>query len=210
MEFQHTPVLLKEVLEGLAIRPDGRYVDGTTGGAGHSSRIATRSHPKQMALFPSCFRNNFRSGIISRIAMETAQYGTDDGLVAVTLGNTVVAENIVPGRSFSIEVNNVNGSTLTISTTAKRAYISSVSIDVSSGSTPDNSSSSSSSTSNSSSSSESPVSSQNNSSSVEESSSNDNNRRQNNGCGGSIFVTSTLLAFASIIGLTVVFSKKKK
>ena len=147
---------------------------------------------------------------ISRIAMETAQYGTDDGLIAVTLGNTVVAENIVPGRSFSIEVNNINGSTLTISTTTKRAYISSVSIDVSSGSMPDNSSSSSSSTSNSSSSSESQVSSQNSSSSIEETSSSNNNGRQNKGCGGSIFVTSTLLTFASIISLTVVFSKKKK
>ena len=33
MEFQHVPVLLQEVLDGLAIRPDGIYVDGTVGGA---------------------------------------------------------------------------------------------------------------------------------------------------------------------------------
>ena len=42
MEFQHVPVLLEEVLEGLDIRPDGIYVDGTVGGAGHSIQIASR------------------------------------------------------------------------------------------------------------------------------------------------------------------------
>lgn len=42
MEFAHIPVLLDEVLEGLAIRPDGIYVDGTVGGAGHSREIASR------------------------------------------------------------------------------------------------------------------------------------------------------------------------
>lgn len=40
--FSHKPVLLTECLEGLAIRPDGIYVDGTVGGAGHSSEIAAR------------------------------------------------------------------------------------------------------------------------------------------------------------------------
>ena len=42
MEFVHIPVLLHEVLDGLAIRPDGIYVDGTVGGAGHSTEIAKR------------------------------------------------------------------------------------------------------------------------------------------------------------------------
>lgn len=42
MEFVHKPVLLKEVLEVLTIRPDGIYVDGTAGGAGHSREIAAR------------------------------------------------------------------------------------------------------------------------------------------------------------------------
>ncbi len=41
-EFQHEPVLLWECIEGLDIRPDGIYVDGTLGGAGHSSRIAEK------------------------------------------------------------------------------------------------------------------------------------------------------------------------
>ena len=42
MEFHHKPVLFKETLEGLQIRPDGVYIDGTAGGGGHSAAIAAR------------------------------------------------------------------------------------------------------------------------------------------------------------------------
>ncbi|MDE6034323.1 MAG: 16S rRNA (cytosine(1402)-N(4))-methyltransferase RsmH [Ruminococcus sp.] len=42
MKFNHVPVMLEKCIEGLAIRPDGIYVDGTAGGAGHSSAIAER------------------------------------------------------------------------------------------------------------------------------------------------------------------------
>ena len=42
MEFSHKSVLLEETIEGLAIKPEGIYVDGTLGGAGHSSVIAGR------------------------------------------------------------------------------------------------------------------------------------------------------------------------
>jgi len=41
-EFHHVSVLLEECLDGLAIKPDGVYLDGTLGGAGHSSQIAKR------------------------------------------------------------------------------------------------------------------------------------------------------------------------
>ena len=41
-EFHHISVLLNECLDGLDIKPDGIYVDGTLGGAGHSSQIAKR------------------------------------------------------------------------------------------------------------------------------------------------------------------------
>ena len=42
MEFKHTSVLFEECMEGLNIRPDGIYVDGTLGGGGHSSGICER------------------------------------------------------------------------------------------------------------------------------------------------------------------------
>ena len=41
-EFTHAPVLLNECIEGLDIKPDGIYVDGTLGRAGHSSEIIKR------------------------------------------------------------------------------------------------------------------------------------------------------------------------
>ena len=40
MDFNHISVLLSESIEGLNINPNGIYVDGTVGGAGHSIEIA--------------------------------------------------------------------------------------------------------------------------------------------------------------------------
>ncbi len=42
MEFEHVSVLLQECIEGLSIRPDGIYVDGTLGGAGHGYEVCKR------------------------------------------------------------------------------------------------------------------------------------------------------------------------
>ena len=42
MEFKHTSVLLQECIDGLNIRPDGLYIDGTLGGGGHAFEIAKR------------------------------------------------------------------------------------------------------------------------------------------------------------------------
>lgn len=42
MEFSHEPVLFDACMEGLNIRPDGVYIDGTAGGGGHSFGIAQR------------------------------------------------------------------------------------------------------------------------------------------------------------------------
>ena len=46
MKFEHKPVLLQECIEGLQIKPDGIYVDGTMGGAGHSIEIVKRLSDK--------------------------------------------------------------------------------------------------------------------------------------------------------------------
>jgi 16S rRNA (cytosine1402-N4)-methyltransferase len=41
MGFEHIPVLLDECIDGLAIKPNGIYVDCTAGGGGHSFAIAS-------------------------------------------------------------------------------------------------------------------------------------------------------------------------
>lgn len=50
MEFSHVPVLLEECIDDLNINPDGIYVDGTLGGAGHSSEICKRLSPNGMLI----------------------------------------------------------------------------------------------------------------------------------------------------------------
>ena len=46
MEFSHTSVLLKETIENLKIKPDGIYVDGTLGGAGHAGEVCRKLSAK--------------------------------------------------------------------------------------------------------------------------------------------------------------------
>ena len=46
MEFKHRSVLLEETIDGLRIRPDGTYVDGTLGGGGHAYEICRRLSDK--------------------------------------------------------------------------------------------------------------------------------------------------------------------
>ncbi len=46
MEFKHVSVLLQECIDGLAIQPDGIYVDGTLGGAGHGYEVCKRLSAK--------------------------------------------------------------------------------------------------------------------------------------------------------------------
>ena len=50
MEFKHNPVLLQECIENLNIKPDGIYVDGTLGGAGHSIEIVKRLSSKGLLI----------------------------------------------------------------------------------------------------------------------------------------------------------------
>ena len=50
MEFSHIPVMLNETIDGLNIKPDGIYVDGTLGGAGHSKKIAEKLSDKGLLI----------------------------------------------------------------------------------------------------------------------------------------------------------------
>lgn len=50
MEFKHIPVLLNECIEGLNIKLNGIYIDGTLGGAGHSSEILKKLSPEGMLI----------------------------------------------------------------------------------------------------------------------------------------------------------------
>ena len=57
LEFKHIPVLLNETINGLNINPNGIYVDGTIGGAGHSKKIikelsSTSSIKSKLSLLP--------------------------------------------------------------------------------------------------------------------------------------------------------------
>lgn len=73
MEFGHKPVMLDECMEGLAVKPDGIYVDCTLGGGGHSLEIAKRlTNGKLVAIdkdsdalkFASQRLNDFKDKII--------------------------------------------------------------------------------------------------------------------------------------------------
>lgn len=74
MDFGHIPVLLHEAVDGLNIRPDGVYVDGTAGGGGHSAEILSRlesgrlysidQDPDAIAEVTKRFKGNDRSVII--------------------------------------------------------------------------------------------------------------------------------------------------
>ena len=46
MGFEHKSVLLNETIEGLNIKPDGIYVDGTLGGGGHAYEVCSVSVKK--------------------------------------------------------------------------------------------------------------------------------------------------------------------
>lgn len=46
MAFQHTSVLLEETVDGLAVKPDGIYVDATLGGGGHAFEVCSRLNGK--------------------------------------------------------------------------------------------------------------------------------------------------------------------
>ena len=74
MEFTHVPVLLKEAVDGLNIKPNGIYIDGTAGGGGHSAEILSRlssgklisidQDPDAICTIKQKFKDNHNSIII--------------------------------------------------------------------------------------------------------------------------------------------------
>ena len=52
MEFVHKSVLLDEVIEGLDIKENGTYVDGTLGGAGHAGHAVSYTHLRAHETWP--------------------------------------------------------------------------------------------------------------------------------------------------------------
>ena len=50
MEFKHKSVLLNETIDGLNIKPDGIYVDGTLGGGGHAYEVCADVSEKRGVL----------------------------------------------------------------------------------------------------------------------------------------------------------------
>ncbi|MBQ9679559.1 MAG: 16S rRNA (cytosine(1402)-N(4))-methyltransferase RsmH [Ruminococcus sp.] len=93
MEFRHVTVLLKEAVDGLAVKPDGVYVDGTAGGGGHSAEILSRlttgtlysidQDPDAIRTVTERFKDDDRSHIIEGNFGDMSALLRDKGVDAV-------------------------------------------------------------------------------------------------------------------------------
>jgi 16S rRNA (cytosine1402-N4)-methyltransferase len=97
-EFTHQPVLLAEVLEGLAIRTDGVYVDGTFGRGGHAGAILGRLGPAGRLLALD------KDPAAVQSALE--QYG-NDARFEIEQGTFTMLERLVEQREWKGRVNGV-------------------------------------------------------------------------------------------------------
>lgn len=90
MEFSHITVLLKEAVDGLNIRPDGIYADGTAGGGGHSAEILSRldtgtlycidRDPDAIAVVTERFKSDARVHIVRGNFGNIANLLRDEGI----------------------------------------------------------------------------------------------------------------------------------
>lgn len=93
MSFGHIPVMLHEAVDGLRIRPDGVYVDGTAGGGGHSAEILSRltkgtlysidQDPDAIAEVTRRFRDNADSVILQGNFSEMRSLLAEEGVSSV-------------------------------------------------------------------------------------------------------------------------------
>lgn len=92
-DFVHIPVMLHEAVDGLDIRPDGVYVDGTAGGGGHSAEILSRlsagmlysidQDPDAIAVVTQRFKDNEHSRVIQGNFGDIRQLMHDIGVNSV-------------------------------------------------------------------------------------------------------------------------------
>ena len=116
--LSHTPVLLEAALQALAIRPEGRYVDGTFGRGGHSRGILSRLGPNGRLLAmdrdPSALeasgqlaadpRFSFQQASFSHMAEVIRQHWPDVGVDGVLLDLGVSSPQLdEPSRGFSFQ-----------------------------------------------------------------------------------------------------------
>lgn len=71
MEFEHKPIMLEECIEFLNIRQDGTYIDGTLGGAGHSSEILKRLGPQGLLIGIDQDRNAIEAANKKLLSIDT-------------------------------------------------------------------------------------------------------------------------------------------
>ena len=93
MEFSHVPVLLNEAVDGLNVRPNGIYVDGTAGGGGHSAEILSRlssgklisidRDPDAVCTIKQRFKDNHNSIIIKGNFSDMKALLSDRGICRV-------------------------------------------------------------------------------------------------------------------------------
>lgn len=117
MEFNHVSVMLRECIEGLAIKPEGNYLDGTAGGAGHSLEIAkclttgrlialdqdpdaVQTASERLSIFPQAqvVQANFRN--LDRVLEELSVDGLDGVLLDLGVSSHQLDE---ASRGFSYQ-----------------------------------------------------------------------------------------------------------
>ena len=161
-------------------------------------------------------------GNICKIEIESDQYGSDSGKLVVKLDDETITSNITPGTTYEENLDNLSASTITISTTEKRAYLSKITITVAEEETQeppvdnppvdnppvdnppvDNPGESTS---------EQPV---DNSTPYDPSVNPDppvvaSEPEKEKGCGGSIIATTSLFAISALAGLSFIFIKRRR
>ena len=116
MEFQHKPVLFRETIEALAVRPGGVYIDGTVGGGGHSEAIlrnlrgrgrllaidqdpdAIEAASRRLSGYPNVEFAEGNFGEMARLAEERNLSGADGILLDIGVSSHQLDD---PGRGFS-------------------------------------------------------------------------------------------------------------